>query len=141
MHSTETINQFLNLRAQGWSFARIADHLHVSKPTLLDWSRKHQSQLEAIAANQKRSAHAATQASHELRLEHLTLFHTTLRRELIKRTLQTLSDDEIQTMADAIQHQIEKLSGQPSDLSSGALLAKEGLSSVALLAEEDKETR
>src|SRR6476660_4297459 len=31
MHSTETINQFLNPRAQGWTFARIADHLH-SKP-------------------------------------------------------------------------------------------------------------
>src|SRR5215813_10897537 len=112
MHSTETINQFLNLRAQGWSFARIADHLHVSKPTLLDWSHKHQSELEAIKANQARSLQAAVQASHELRLEHLKLFHTTLRQEIIKRTLQTLSDEEIQTMADAIEHQIEKLSGK-----------------------------
>jgi hypothetical protein len=151
MHSTETINQFLNLRAQGWSFARIADHLHVSKPTLLDWSRKHQSELEAMQANQERSVQSATQPSHKefppsprgegqpalrsafdegggsgLQLEHLTLFHTTLRQELIKRTLQTLSDDEIQTMADAIEHQIEKLRGQPS---------------VAHLAKEGKETR
>ena len=112
MHSTETINQFLDLRAQGWSFARIADHLHVSKPTLLDWSHKHQSELEAMQANQQRSIQEAAQASQELRLEHLTLFHTSLRHELIKRTLQTLSDEEIQTMADAIGHQIEKLSGK-----------------------------
>jgi len=129
MHSTETINQFLNLRAQGWSFARIADHLHVSKPTLLDWSHKHQSELEAMQANQERSVQSAAQPTQKkfplpigwgegqgegsvLQLEHLTLFHTTLRQELIKRTLQTLSNDEIQTMADAIEHQIEKLSSK-----------------------------
>ena len=112
MHSTETINQFLNLRSHGWSFARLADHLHVSKPTLLDWSHKHQSQLQAMKADQARSAQAAVQASCELRLEHLTLFHTTLRQEIIKRTLHTLSDEELQTMADAIEHQIEKLSGK-----------------------------
>ena len=53
MHSTETINQFLNFCAQGSSFARIADHLHVSKPTLLDWSHKLQSELEAMKANQQ----------------------------------------------------------------------------------------
>jgi hypothetical protein len=28
MHTPETINQFLNLRAQGWSFPRFAHHLH-----------------------------------------------------------------------------------------------------------------
>jgi hypothetical protein len=111
MHSTETINQFLNLRAQGWSFARIADHLHVSKPTLIQWSHKHQTELAASKANYERSVQKSAQASYELRLEHLTLFHTTLRQEIIKRTLQTLSDEEIQTMADAIQHQIEKLTG------------------------------
>jgi hypothetical protein len=128
------VNQFLNLRAQGWSFARIADHLHVSKPTLLDWNNKHQSELEAMKANQDRSSQSATrtsqeefplpigwgegqgegsvQASHALTLEQLTLFHTSLRQEIIKRTLQTLSDQEIQTMADAIEHQIEELSGK-----------------------------
>src|SRR5215467_10596895 len=109
MHSTETINQFLNLRSQGWSFARIAGHLHVSKPTLIQWSHKHQTELAATKANHERSVQESAQASHALQLEHLTLFHKTLRQEIIKRTLQTLSDEEIQTMADAIGHQIEEL--------------------------------
>jgi len=120
MHSTETVNQFLNLRIQGWSFARIADQLHVSKPTLLDWNRKHQSELDAMKANQERSVQEAAQASRQLEL--LTLFRTTLRQELIKHTLQNLSDDEIEALATDIEQQIEKLSGQPSE----ALLAKEG---------------
>jgi hypothetical protein len=112
MHTTETVNQFLNLRVQGWSFARIAAQLHVSKPTLIQWSHKHQNKLAATKANHERSAQEAAQASYALRLEHLTLFHTSLRQEIIKRTLQTLSDEEIQTMADEIQHQIENLTGK-----------------------------
>ena len=103
-------------------FARIADHLHVSKPTLIQWSHKHQSELAATKANHERSTQESAQASDTLHLEHLILFHKTLRREIIKRTLQTLSDEEIQTLADAIQHQIEELSGRPAE----ALLAKDG---------------
>jgi hypothetical protein len=45
-------------------------------------------------------------------LELLTLFRTTLRQELIKRTLQNLSDDEIEALATDIEQQIEKLSGK-----------------------------
>src|SRR5215470_12944980 len=48
MHSTETINQFLNLRVQGWSFARIAEQLQVSKPTLLAWNRKYHSRIDSM---------------------------------------------------------------------------------------------
>jgi transcriptional regulator len=112
MHSTETVNQFLNLRAQGWSFARIAARLHVSKPTLLDWSHKHQSELDALKADQERSLEEAAQTSCELRLEHLTLFHTTLRQELIKRTLRSLSDQEVEALAAETERQIEKLTGK-----------------------------
>jgi hypothetical protein len=112
MHSSQTTNRFLNLRAQGWTFARIADHLHVSKPTLLDWNHKHQSEIDSLKANQERSIQEAAQAARQLRLEHLTLFHTTLRQELIKRTLQALSDDEVQALATEIGQQIEKLTGK-----------------------------
>jgi len=112
MHSNETVNQFLNLRSQGWSFARIAGHLHVSKPTLLDWNQKHQSQLDAMKASQQRSTQEPTQPSDALKLEHIILLHKTLRQEIIKRTIQTLSDEELQTMADAIEHRIEKLTGK-----------------------------
>ena len=121
MHSTETINQFLNLRVQGWSFARIVDQLHVSKPTLLDWSHKHRSELESMKASQERSIQEAAQASRARQLELLTLFRTTLRQELIKRTLQNLSQAEIEALATDIEHQIEELSQQ-----SDALLAKDG---------------
>jgi hypothetical protein len=112
MHSTDTINQFLNLRAQGWSFARIADHLHISKPTLIQWSYKRQSELAATKAGQGCSVQAAAQASHELQLEHFALFLTTLHQKLIKRTLRSFSNEELDTLADEIEQQVEKLSGK-----------------------------
>jgi hypothetical protein len=113
MHSTETINQFLNLRAEGWSFARIADHLHVSKPTLLEWNRKHQSQIDSMKAACEHSAHENLQLSREQELERLNMFHTSLRQELVSRSLKTISTEQIETLANELHLQIEKISAQP----------------------------
>jgi len=112
MHSTETINQFLNLRVQGWSFARIADQLHVSKPTLLDWNRKHQSRLQALQAANEHTIRESLQASREQELEKLNQFHNALRQELVSRSLKTLSTDQIEVLANELQLQIEKLTGK-----------------------------
>ena len=49
MKDTETRNRFVELRAQGMSFAKIAEQLDVSKTTLVDWSR----QLKNDIANMK----------------------------------------------------------------------------------------
>jgi len=49
MNDVETHQKFISLRAQGISFQRIAEELKVSKPTLISWSRKFQS--EAAAQN------------------------------------------------------------------------------------------
>lgn len=40
MHSPETQQQFIERRAQGWPFVRIATELGVAKSTLIEWSRK-----------------------------------------------------------------------------------------------------
>jgi transcriptional regulator with XRE-family HTH domain len=40
MKDQETVQKFIELRAQGWSFVRIAAELGVAKSTLTEWSRK-----------------------------------------------------------------------------------------------------
>src|SRR5215469_16424379 len=40
MKDQETVQKFIELRAQGWSFTRIATELGVAKSTLTEWSRK-----------------------------------------------------------------------------------------------------
>ena len=39
MKDTETKNRFIELRAQGWSYSRIAAELKTCKQTLINWSR------------------------------------------------------------------------------------------------------
>ena len=50
MHDEKTVQRFIELRSQGWPFARIATELNVSKPTLIHWSRNHQFQIQNLRA-------------------------------------------------------------------------------------------
>ena len=50
MHDDKTVQRFIDLRVQGWSFARLATELNVSKPTLIAWSRKHQHTIANLVA-------------------------------------------------------------------------------------------
>ena len=49
MHDEKTVNRFIELRASGWTYARLMTELNVSKPTLIGWSRKHQFQILQLA--------------------------------------------------------------------------------------------
>ena len=46
MKDQETQQKFVDLRARGRSFARIAEELQVSKRTLIEWSRKFQFEIQ-----------------------------------------------------------------------------------------------
>ena len=48
MHDENTVQRFIELRAQGWSYARLATELNVTKPTLIAWSRKHQFSIQNL---------------------------------------------------------------------------------------------
>ena len=50
MYDDKTVERFIELRAQGWSYARLMAELHVTKPTLIAWSRKHQFQIQNLKA-------------------------------------------------------------------------------------------
>jgi hypothetical protein len=40
MHDEQTVQRFIELRASGWTYARLMTELNTSKPTLIAWSRK-----------------------------------------------------------------------------------------------------
>jgi len=50
MHQTDTRSQFLELRAKGWSLARIAERLQVAQRTLVDWNRQEHEQIRTLRA-------------------------------------------------------------------------------------------
>jgi orotate phosphoribosyltransferase-like protein len=41
MHKEETVQKFIELRAQGWTYGQLMTKLNASKPTLIAWSRKY----------------------------------------------------------------------------------------------------
>ena len=46
MNDIEKQQRFVCLRAEGWSFVRIAEELQVSKTTCVNWSRKFQFDIQ-----------------------------------------------------------------------------------------------
>ncbi len=50
MIDTEIQQKFIQRRAQGWPFARMASELGVSKKTLIEWSRKFRFEIQNLRA-------------------------------------------------------------------------------------------
>lgn len=111
MKDVETQQRFVTLRAQGWSFERIAVDLSVSKGTLINWSRKFQFEI----ANQRAIALETLQeqlvATREVRAR---AFAEQLRRveaELAKRDLSELSTGRLFHLAGSLRRDILRETG------------------------------
>ena len=48
MHDQDTINQFVEFRARSVPYAQIAEHLKVSRCTLIAWGQKYKTQIDAL---------------------------------------------------------------------------------------------
>src|SRR5215813_756082 len=83
----ELVDRFVELRAQGWTLARISTELNVTKPTLITWSRKHRYLIQNLRALE---TEVISEHSKLSRLNCLQLLGEDLRRlreELARRDL------------------------------------------------------
>ena len=87
MKDQETIQRFITLRAQGWSFARIAESLNVSKPTLILWGRRHQFDIQNLRAVETEALAERCFASRQQRWEQVGRDLQRVEAELAKRDL------------------------------------------------------
>jgi len=105
----EQKEQFIQLRAKGLSFDKIAEELEVSKPTLLKWSGEF---LEEVAEAQ---FHELDNLLNEYKVHRRNRFEKNCKllnavyEELEKRTdkLQKLSVPELAKLAEALEKKIE----------------------------------
>ncbi len=108
MTDIETQQRFISLRSEGWSFGRIAQELNVSKPTLINWSRKFQFEIQnqrAIFLEQLQEKWLAT------RDQRVGVLGEQLRQveaELAKRDLTSLTTHQLFSLADALRRQIKR---------------------------------
>src|SRR4051794_11339529 len=73
MHTPETVRRFVELRAQGWTYARLETELNVTKPTLIDWSRKHQFEIQNLHAIESEALAEQCELAQKQRCEKVAL--------------------------------------------------------------------
>jgi hypothetical protein len=111
MHDDKIVQRFIELRAQGWVFARLAAELNVAKNTLIDWSRKHQHTIANLAAIERENRLHAQLASGEERMRKLGEQLRAAEAELAKRDLATLSTGRLLSHVESLQRRLQKEAG------------------------------
>ena len=114
MHSTDTKSRFIELRAQGWSLARIAAHLDVSKRTLVDWNQHAQAEIRALKAVELEALQEKLLASHEAELTQLTGHLQRVEKELAGRCLEIVSTENLYRLAGQLRRQLQHARLRPA---------------------------
>ena len=108
MHTTDTRHRFIELRAQGWSLARIAAEIGVSKPTLIQWQRQFEREIMDLKSVELEALQEKVLASHEEELSRLSGHLSRVETILAKRNLDALSTEYLFCMAGALRSQIRR---------------------------------
>jgi hypothetical protein len=122
MELLQTKERFIELRAQGWSFDKIAKELGKAKQTLIDWSKE----LEDEIANRKALELETLYEKHYLLKEHrIETFGGLLGKlkdEVAKRDLSDLPTDKLLELFLKYNTQIKDEVVEPSFKSSQELI-------------------
>lgn len=111
MIDAETQQRFIQLRSQGWSFARIAQELNVSKPTLINWSRKFHFEINNARAIELESLQEQLVAGREARARALAEKLKLVEAELAKRDIAEVSTARLFSLAAALRREILRETG------------------------------
>ncbi len=121
MHGTDTKSQFIELRAKGWSLARIAAQLNVGKRTLVDWNGQARKEISALHAVELEALQEKILATHEQELTRLTRHLQRLEEEICKRELQFVETKDLYRLCSLLRAEIRKVRLEP-DLTPAALV-------------------
>jgi hypothetical protein len=109
MHTNETKDKFIELRAQGWSLPRIATEIHVSQRTLVDWTRECAEQIRLLCAVQMEALQEKILASQEVELTRLARLQQAIEDQLAGRNLAWVSTEKLFQVAAQLRHEIQQL--------------------------------
>lgn len=111
VHDETTVQRFIELRASGWTYARLMTELNVSKPTLIGWSRKHQFQIQNLKAIELEALREKWLASTAVRVDALGVQLQKIEAELATREPAALSTPQLFALARSLRRQIEQATG------------------------------
>ena len=111
MKDQETVQKFIELRSQGWSFVRIAADLGVAKSTLTEWSRKFRFEIQNRRALALDDLLDNVLGSVQARVTGLAEKLGRVENELRQRALTEVSTPQLYSMAASLRRQIERQTG------------------------------
>ena len=114
MHTPEIRQKFVERRAQGWSFVRIASELGVAKSTLIEWSRQLRFELQNQTAIEMDDLKNRLLGHRQARASILAEKLAAVEAELRQRDLASVSTQGLHTLSNSLQRQIEHAIGDLS---------------------------
>ena len=134
MKDQKVKEQFIELRAQGWSFVRIAKKLKVSKQTLINWSKELKLQISNMKAIELEALQEQYYLDRKARIEILGGRLQKFKEEIEKRDLKDIPTaklyelflkyhDFLKTEATPVTfHEAESFNASLDDLSFNAVI-------------------
>ena len=105
----ETVQKFIERRAQGWSYVRIASELGVAKSTLVEWSRKFRFDINNRRAIELDDLQDRMLGSIQSRVSVLSEKLSRVESELKKRDLTQVPTARLYSMAEALRREIARV--------------------------------
>jgi len=127
----ETVEKFIELRAQGASFRSISQQLGVAPGTLVNWSRQHQHLIHNLRAIEWEDFLDRTLASRQQRVQSLAERLRRIETELAGRDLAAVPTVSLQAMAEQLHRRLERESAAPR-FSAGVQLSRDDESREAV---------
>lgn len=113
-HTIDVKDQFIELRAKGNTFSSIAEQLDVSKPTLIEWAKEFQFDIENRKALEIEALQQKYFATWEQRLEFLGTEFEKINEEIQKRDYAEMSKKELYEVALKLQTQLKEMLVKPT---------------------------
>jgi transcriptional regulator len=95
MEVVETKKRFIELRAKGWSFDKIAKELGKAKQTLIDWSKELQDEIANRKALELEALYETYYLQRENRLQTFGAMLAKIKAEVEKRDLSDVPTDKL----------------------------------------------
>ena len=131
MELTETKEKFIELRAKGWSFDRIAKELGKAKQTLIDWSKELQDEIANVKASELEALYEKYYLLKENRLQTFGEMLTKIKTEVEGRDLSDVPTDKLLDLLLKYSNQIKEEVVEPK-FKSSEQIEEENLDKIIL---------
>lgn len=95
MELISTKQEFIELRAKGWSFDKIAKQTGKAKQTLIDWSKELQDEIANLKASELEAIYESYYLLKENRLQTLGGVLNKIKDEILSRELKEVPTDKL----------------------------------------------